>query len=492
MICSGAAMRRSLTSMTLHGPFASHMSLSVGVIGPGSSRKFVFSKASKPRLSSTKPSAEIKSDVKEESNITDIIPSLDGNTLASDGKESHNVLSKFIRDLIRVKGPISVADYIRIALTHPAGGYYIKRNPFGEKGDFTTSPEMASIFGEMIALWLVTQWEPILLKNPNFEIQLVELGPGRGTLMADVLRTLRALPQNRTPRIKSVQMIEASPKLQATQAKTLGNESAKEGDSSFVNQDGIPIEFAYSFSAIPKNVPTYFIANEFFDAMPVFKFQKTNDGWREIMVIENTDPKYKEHFQFSLAPYQSKAAYVILQNEKRGKEFKVGDKIEISPESYQVANEIAKILKDNGGAALIADYGRNYPLEDSVRAISSHKFTSILSSPGDFDISADVDFSLLARACEDVAYTHGPITQSTFLRSMGIVPRIQSAASGMTTEERKNIALTFDRLISPKQMGLAYKFFVISSNKETCYPFSEDPLMKYDEDVEGSGAKKFE
>lgn len=407
-------------------------------------------------------------------------------------KEELNVLSRFLLDMIRSKGPISVADYIRIALTHPAGGYYIKQQPFGRTGDFTTSPEMASIFGEMIALWLVTQWGPLLEKNPLLEVQLVELGPGKGTLMNDILTTLRALPSSRIPHIKTVQMVEASPRLQAVQARTLGNESASEGNPNFVNADGYPVEFIHGIEAIPQGVPTFFVANEFFDALPVYKFEKTEQGWREVMIIENDDPEVPEHFQFSLAPHQSKAAYVILQNEAVGKEYEVGERIEVSPESYGVAHEIAKVVQRNGGAALLADYGRNYPLEDSVRAISQHKFCSILSRPGDFDVSADVDFSLLARACDGTAFPHGPITQSTFLRAMGIVPRIQSAASTMSKEERHNVALTFDRLVSPEQMGVAYKFFVIGSSPETPYPFTHDPLMDLEEDPEGRYARRKE
>ncbi|TPX63202.1 hypothetical protein SpCBS45565_g06797 [Spizellomyces sp. 'palustris'] len=363
---------------------------------------------------------------------------------------------------------------MRSSLTHPLGGYYMKGDVFGAAGDFTTSPEISQMFGELVAVWFVTQWQA--LGSPK-NIQLVELGPGRGTLMSDMLRALGHFDYVYST-IRGVHLVEASPFLRRVQAEKLASlTDVTDSIESVKRDDGLEIHWHTSLDTVPEGTCSMIIAHEFFDAMPVYKFELTEDGWKEIQVAADESTDSPHHFCFTLSPGPTNASFTIMAHE-RFQNFKVGDRVEVSPDSYAVANHVAQRIKKDGGSALFIDYGRDHAVGDSLRGIRKHDFTNVLSRPGDSDLSADVDFSFLRAATTDLAAAHGPITQSTFLRAMGIGPRMNMLLANADAQRRKDIATAFDRLVSPLGMGTVYKFMALTpEGAPEPYPFQPDPLM---------------
>ncbi|KAI8818400.1 S-adenosyl-L-methionine-dependent methyltransferase [Fimicolochytrium jonesii] len=389
---------------------------------------------------------------------------------------------KHLCEEIKFKGPISVAEFMRSALTHPLGGYYMKGDVFGIAGDFTTSPEISQVFGELVGIWFITLWKQ--LGSPK-DIQIVEMGPGRGTLMADMLGvnekcSLCPRKASQADPIHGVHMVDASPGLQEVQAQKLApNATLDKSTASIRRDDDITVHWHESLETVPEGMCTMFVAHEFFDAMPIFKFKLTKDGWREIVVGLDKSPDSQYHFCFTLADGPTKPSAIIMQYEKFQKNFKEDDRVEVSPDSYAVSNRIARRIQKNGGGALFVDYGRNYTVGDSLRGIRNHKFTDVLSKPGEADLSADVDFSFLRESTHGIAAAHGPITQSTFLRAMGIAPRMNMLLQNADAKTRKELATAFDRLVSPSQMGTVYKVMAITQEGvEVPYPFQDDPLME--------------
>ncbi|KAJ3298151.1 hypothetical protein HK104_011144 [Borealophlyctis nickersoniae] len=359
---------------------------------------------------------------------------------------------------------------MRAALTHPLGGYYMKGDVFGTEGDFITSPEISQVFGELIGIWFITQWQA--LGSPK-KIQFVELGPGRGTLISDMLRTLGQF-KNVQEAITGVHLVEASPHLRGIQGEKLAPGIARENDMASVERgDGVSVHWHTDLETVPTGAVTFIVAHEFFDALPIYAFQLTDRGWREIMIEndESTDTPY--NFRYVLAPASTKASATLgIASDPRYSHCKVGDRIEVSPDSYSVMTRLAKRINEDGGAALVVDYGRDEILGSSLRGIRKHGFTDPLSQPGESDLSTDVDFSFLKLAATDLAKGHGPITQSTFLQAMGIVPRMQMLLQSADAKSRKDIAAAYERLVGPDSMGTVYKVMAFTqSEAEVPYPF---------------------
>ncbi|KAJ3327974.1 hypothetical protein HDU76_010814 [Blyttiomyces sp. JEL0837] len=334
------------------------------------------------------------------------------------------------------------------------------------------------MFGELIGIWLISTWK--MLGSPS-KCQIVELGPGRGTLMSDVLRTVDQFKYFQSS-LEQVHMVEASPFLRRMQAKALcGSQvsTAMEEPQNLGLHSGVNVSWHDSLSDVPTGNPTFIIAHEFFDALPVYQFEKSTEGWREVMIDVDESVDSPFNFRFVRSPGPTKASVAML-NDKRYDSIEPGFRVEVCPEGYAVAYEIAKRMKADGGAALIADYGKNVILGDSLRGIRNHQFVSPLSSPGDVDLSADVDFSLLAKAASDAGATpHGLMTQADFLRCMGIVQRLQSLLAIAAQEKRKELAHEYERLVGTaggNGMGEVYKFMCISSqpSSQPPYPFSDN------------------
>jgi NADH dehydrogenase [ubiquinone] 1 alpha subcomplex assembly factor 7 len=332
-----------------------------------------------------------------------------------------------IKALIAIQGPISIAEFMTIALHDPSGGYYATRDPFGAQGDFVTAPEISQMFGELIGLWIGQTWMD--QGAPAWPL-LVELGPGRGALMRDALRALKLVPKLRSG-LEAV-LIEASPVLRRQQQETLAD-------------SGVTVQWADSFEAVAKDRPLFLIANEFFDALPIRQYVKTERGWCERMVTLDEAGA----LAFALSPVAVAEGRLPADRLHAP----LGGFYETSPASEALTEDIADRVARLGGAALIVDYGYDAPgFGETLQAMARHKFTNVLSAPGACDLSAHVDFAALAAAASrGGARACGPVGQGAFLTALGIAQRA----------EKLNAQAARDRLTAPEQMGSLFKALAI-------------------------------
>jgi NADH dehydrogenase [ubiquinone] 1 alpha subcomplex assembly factor 7 len=338
---------------------------------------------------------------------------------------------------IAADGPISVADYMATALGHPELGYYQGKDPFGVAGDFTTAPEISQMFGELVGLWCANAW--LALGKPT-PFTLAELGPGRGTLMADALRALETLPDCRAA--ARVHLIETSPHLRQRQRETLSDIDATWHD----RVEDLPM------------APAIFIANEFFDALPIEQYVYQDGGWRQRLVDLSPDASdAAPDFIFTLAPTPDPTQNLPAAEN--------GAIVESSPASQQIASEIARRIRSNAGAALIIDYGYAGPaVGDTLQAIRAHDYAPVLENPGTADLTAHVDFNALGDAAHRAgASCWGPIDQGAFLRRLGIEARATALAATATEDQKTDIETALERLIGDAQMGTLFKVLAIGS-----------------------------
>jgi NADH dehydrogenase [ubiquinone] 1 alpha subcomplex assembly factor 7 len=389
-------------------------------------------------------------------------------------------LAKVLAEAIDTTGPISLASYMRQCLTNPTGGYYINRDPFGQSGDFITSPEISQMFGELIGIWVLTQW---LAQGTPERFRVVELGPGRGTLMDDLLRAGRSF-KDFTSSMDSIYMIEASPTLRTMQQRLLCGD-----DNKSMTKWNTPIFWVDLIKEIPKErIPTFIIAHEFFDALPIYQFEHTDSGWREL-VIDYSKPKSNvllpgqtvikstsssssssednKKFHLTRSPHSSAMSKIVPHTHERYSKLPVGSSVEICPEAWEISDEIGQIIGSSGGAALIIDYGpaNTIPI-NSLRGIKQHKIVSPFEAPGEVDLSVDVDFQALKIAAtkSNNVQVHGPIEQGDWLHAMGIGARATSLANNQQSSEgKKRIESAYNRLVekSGGAMGKVYKVMSI-------------------------------
>jgi len=334
-----------------------------------------------------------------------------------------------IAGLIAAQGPIGVAQFMTLALHDAEGGYYATRDPFGKKGDFTTAPEISQMFGEMLGLWLAQSWDD--QGRPGHPL-LVELGPGRGTLMADMLRALKAMPG--FLKEADIVMVEASPHLRAVQQDRL--------------KDHMNITWQSQFDP-PAGRPIFLVANEFFDALPIRQYVKTARGWCERMVTLADGA-----LAFALAPTPVPGA-LIPESRADAPE---GGVYETAPAAIALTEEIARRIAAQGGAALLVDYGYHEAgFGETLQAVGSHAFAGLLAQPGDHDLSAHVDFAALAAAGKrGGAGVHGPIGQGALLAALGIGARANALAT-KNPVSAADMGAALSRLTNPDQMGVLFK-----------------------------------
>jgi NADH dehydrogenase [ubiquinone] 1 alpha subcomplex assembly factor 7 len=333
-------------------------------------------------------------------------------------------LEKIIVEMIETEGPMPLDRYMSLCLGHPQFGYYMSRDPFGAAGDFTTAPEISQVFGELIGVWCVNTWMTMGQPTP---FALVELGPGRGTLMADLLRAAKAAPDFMAA--AEVHLVEMSPALQKLQRDKLG--------------DGIT--WHATIETLP-NMPTLFVANEFFDALPVQQFENRMGKSFERYVGANCGA-----LKMGLVPAPLREG---------------GDGVyEDSPVSRHIAAELQNRLDACGGAALIIDYGHAQPSAgDTLQAVRRHAYCSIFEQPGEVDITAHVDFAALSSA--------PVISQAKFLKAMGIDMRTEKLAAKLEGEPRADFLAASQRLISADQMGELFKVMcMVPKGAAQHYPF---------------------
>lgn len=341
--------------------------------------------------------------------------------------------------LIRARGAISLADYMADALYHPQDGYYMTRSPIGAEGDFTTAPEVSQIFGELVGLWLVQSWAD-MGSPPSFN--LVELGPGRGVLMHDVLRAARLRPAFLDA--AHVWLVETSGRMRLEQRRRLKDTGAK-------------IDWADRFADVPA-APTLIVANEFFDCFPIRQFERGPTGWRERLVGLSADGGALA-FTLAVVPPEPSLDLPPKENAAEGAIFELAEAAEAA------AEEIAKALAERGGRALIIDYGHLHDgFGETLQAVRRHQYWPVLSSPGAADITAHVNFERLTRAAFNAgASAHGPVPQGAFLERLGLPFRLERLSHGKTPQEVMALHQGAQRLVSPNEMGELFKAFCISS-----------------------------
>ncbi|KAH7846037.1 hypothetical protein Vadar_008984 [Vaccinium darrowii] len=357
---------------------------------------------------------------------------------------SDSELVKHLKGIIKFRGgPISVAEYMEEVLTNPKAGFYINRDVFGAGGDFITSPEVSQMFGEMIGVWAMSLWEQ--MGQPT-RVNLIELGPGRGTLMADLLRG--ASKFKKFTDSLNIHMVECSPTLQKLQYDRL---KCIDEDSSDVSVEKriisalsrTPVSWHATLEQVPAGSPTIIIAHEFFDALPVHQFQRASRGWCEKMI----DVAEDSSFNFVLSPQPTPATLFLMKRCKwaAAEEIAKLGQIEVCPKAMELTQTITKRISSDGGGALIIDYGLNGLVSDSLQAIRKHKFVDILDNPGSADLSAYVDFASIRHSAEEVSEdvsVHGPITQSQFLGSLGINFRFEALLENCKTDEQEESLMT--------------------------------------------------
>lgn len=338
-------------------------------------------------------------------------------------------VAQHLKDLIRADGPISVAEFMRICLTGRGDSYYRRADPFGAAGDFVTAPEVSQIFGELIGLWCADVWRQ--LGAPK-RFNLVELGPGRGTLMRDALRAGRVVPGFLDA--VSVVFVEVSEALRRVQRDTLSDTTA-------------PVHWHDAFDDIDANGPLIVVANEFFDALPVRQFVRTAQGWSERCVGLDASGA----LTFGLVPV---GAAVIEMRDAA-----VGAISEMSPARVAVARAIGERLAAGEGAALVVDYGFVGPaVGDTLQAMRSHAFVDVLAEPGLADLTSHVDFTALGRAFEDGGARICSVTgQGDFLNALGAFERVAKLKSVASPAQAADLDAAYHRLTAPEAMGSLFK-----------------------------------
>jgi len=343
---------------------------------------------------------------------------------------------------IRSDGPISVAAYMAEALLDPRGGYYATRDPIGAGADFVTAPEISQMFGELVGLWCVETWRG--LGAPG-TLHLVELGPGRGTMMNDMLRAARL--DEAFTRTARAHLVEASPALKGVQAQTLA-------------ETPVPVAWADALEAVPAG-PAIVVGNEFLDCLPVRQFVRHEGAWRERLVGLDPDDAGALAFVLSNAPASAADAALIPAALAEPGE---GTLVEVRPGDRALVATLAERFRTDPGRALFIDYGpADSEPGDTVQAIKAHQKVDRLAEPGEADLTARVDFAALADVAESAELAvAGPVSQAAFLAALGVEQRA-AALSLSGKADRGRIARQLHRLTGEDQMGALFKAICLGS-----------------------------
>ncbi|MCF3640736.1 class I SAM-dependent methyltransferase [Rhizobium sp. TRM95111] len=358
-------------------------------------------------------------------------------------------LARKIKTLIRTGGPISVTDYFALCLADPEHGYYRTRDPFGRAGDFVTAPEVSQLFGEMLGVFLVQAWQKHRGPHP---VRIVEIGPGRGTMMADMLRVVARLAPDLLD-AASVHLVETSPKLREVQRQTLGTFTER-------------LSWHDGFDDIP---PGFLLlaANELFDAIPIRQFVKTQAGFRERMV--GLDAQDDLAFAAGVAGIDPALLPETHVNAP------VGTIFEIAPAREAVMQTICERLAHQGGTALVVDYGHFVTgFGDTLQAVLKHDFDPPLAHPGEADLTSHVDFARLALTAADCGvHVHGILHQGDFLMGLGLADRAAALGRNRDADMQAQIVADVQRLAGSGagRMGDLFKVMAVSSEAIALAPF---------------------
>lgn len=347
-------------------------------------------------------------------------------------------LLDIIKAEISTDGPITVARYMELALAHPEHGYYKKQDPFGEDGDFVTAPEISQMFGEMIGLWTAMVWKGLGSPDP---LNLVELGPGRGTLMVDALRAAQVMDD--FDDAVRLWLVETSPALREKQKQNL------------VSTLMMPA-WRDTFEEVGSG-PLVVIGNEFFDALPVHQYERANDGWRERLIGLNEEG---DKLEYTLS--EDLADSSVIPEDLRNST-PPGGLFEHQPASAEVMRQIAERVVKEGGAALFFDYGHGeHGIGETLQAVKNHEFADVLKAPGDADLTAHVDFEqLMSAAREGGAEVLGPVPQGAFLDRLGMRQRADMLMMSATPDQMTEVDEAYARLTDAEQMGTLFKVIAV-------------------------------
>jgi len=345
---------------------------------------------------------------------------------------------------IKAEGPLSVAEYMTICLLDPVYGYYPTRDPLGSEGDFITAPEISQMFGEVIGLWCIQTWQD--MGRPK-KVQLIELGPGRGIMMSDMLRAMQ-LDKDFLKAV-NVMLIEASPALEAVQGKTLSNAPC-------------PISWAESLDKAPKG-PSIIIGNEFLDCLPIRQFIQKDRfagraGWQERMIALDDG-----NLGFGLSPAAISETIQATLPEAQ-EDAKNDELLEVCPASAQIIDQIKSRFEKDKGRALFIDYGPEVTeFGDTLQALKRHEKVGVFSDPGNTDLTARVDFGALVELAQSVELSvTTPIPQREFLSKLGLEMRAV-ALSRAKLDSKDKIARQLHRLTASDEMGELFKAICFQS-----------------------------
>lgn len=363
-------------------------------------------------------------------------------------------LANKIARLIEQAGPLTISDYFALCLADPEHGYYQSREPFGRSGDFITAPEISQLFGEMIGIFLIQAWQA---QGAPSTVRIVEIGPGRGTLMADALRVIERLaPELYTG--ASIHMVETSERLRNVQRQTLVRVKER-------------ISWHKSFEEIPQGY-TLMVANELFDAIPIRQFVNTQQGFRERVVTLDESGA----LAFGLGPAGFDASLLPATEAP----IPEGEIFELSPARSAVMQTVASKIVRDGGTALAIDYGHFITgFGDTLQAVYKHEYDLPLARPGQADLTSHVDFQALAEAALAAgAHVHPPMTQGEFLVGLGLVERAGALGSGRDELTQAAIRDAVNRLAGEGEgrMGALFKVLSISDSLVKITPFYRDAV----------------
>jgi NADH dehydrogenase [ubiquinone] 1 alpha subcomplex assembly factor 7 len=349
-------------------------------------------------------------------------------------------LAAALRKRIAREGPISVRDYMEVCLADRHGGYYPTRQPIGSEGDFVTAPEISQMFGELIGVWAAAMWQS--MGEPSGLI-VAELGPGRGTLMADALRAWRGVPKILDS--ISVALVETSPVLRGVQHQTL-------------HDSLVPLQWCETIDALPRG-PVIVIANEFIDALPIRQFVRERGLWRERAVTIGKDGA----FAFCAGQTVDSDA---LPASLHGVGASDGAIVETRQAASSLLSALAARAKEAPVGALIADYGHQETgIGDTLQAVHRHRFADPLALPGEVDLTAHVDFAALKETASAVGLAaYGPMPQGEFLLKLGLAARCDRLVQNARPDQKAALLSGAARLADPRQMGLLFKMLLLQSS----------------------------
>lgn len=350
-------------------------------------------------------------------------------------------LAEQLASTIRHSGPISIAHYMSEALANQTHGYYTTRDPFGMEGDFITAPEVSQMFGEMIGLWCADLW--LQMEQPS-AINLVEIGPGRGTLMADAWRATKVQPGFHDA--VSLHLVEISPTLRVRQEQSLADARPASGP-----------HWYSEFTKVPP-APLLLVANELLDALPIHQYQRMVTGWHEHLVglVPGTND-----FRIVVAPQPIENPQIIP---KVLEGTPIGGVVERCPAAEALVAQIAKQIRRFGGAALFIDYGYTESApHDTLQGVRRHGSHPVLDTPGSADLCAHVDFARLREvALNSGCGVWGPTGQGDWLSALGLRERARRLKDGASAMQRSEIQTALERLVNPAKMGFLFKAMAIA------------------------------